>query len=48
MPEDHIMEATGELQNPKEVLSKVELQRYKKDRDFPLLLKFHQLIDFLA
>ena len=30
VPEDHIMEATGELQNPKEVLSKVELQRYKK------------------
>ncbi|MDC1080464.1 M1 family metallopeptidase [Flavobacteriaceae bacterium] len=30
VPEDHIMEATGELQNHKEVLSKVELQRYKK------------------
>ncbi len=30
VPEDHIMEATGELQNPKDVLSKVELQRYKK------------------
>ena len=24
------MEATGELQNPKDVLSKLELQRYKK------------------
>ena len=30
VPEDHIMEATGELQNPKEVLSKAELQRYRK------------------
>ena len=30
VPDDHIMEATGELQNPKEVLSKYELQRYKK------------------
>ena len=30
VPDDHIMEATGELQNPKEVLSKSELQRYKK------------------
>ena len=30
VPDDHIMEATGELQNPKNVLSKSELQRYKK------------------
>ena len=30
VPDDHIMEATGELQNPKEVLLKSELQRYKK------------------
>ena len=30
VPDDHIMEATGELQNPKDVLSKLELQRYKK------------------
>jgi len=30
VPEDHIMEATGELQNPKEVLSRTEFQRYKK------------------
>ena len=30
VPEDHIMEATGELQNPKDVLSKAELQRYRK------------------
>ena len=30
VPDDHIMEATGELQNPKDVLSKSELQRYKK------------------
>ncbi len=30
VPEDHIMEATGELQNPKEVLSRKEMQRYKK------------------
>ena len=30
VPDDHIMEATGELQNPKNVLSKSQLQRYKK------------------
>ena len=30
VPEDHIMEATGELQNPKDVLSRKEMQRYKK------------------
>ena len=30
VPEDHIMEATGELQNPKDVLSRTEFQRYKK------------------
>ena len=30
VPEDHIMEATGSLQNPKEVLTKTEYQRYKK------------------
>ena len=30
VPDDHIMQATGELQNPKNVLSKSELQRYKK------------------
>ena len=30
VPDDHIMEATGELQNAKEVLLKSELQRYKK------------------
>ncbi len=30
VPEDHIMEATGMLQNPKEVLSRDEYKRYKK------------------
>ncbi len=30
VPEDHVMEATGTLQNPKEVLSRTEYQRYKK------------------
>ena len=30
VPDDHIMEATGELQNPKNILSKSEFQRYKK------------------
>ena len=30
VPADHIMEATGTLQNPKEVLSRTEYQRYKK------------------
>ena len=30
VPEDHVMEATGSLQNPKEVLSRKEYQRYKK------------------
>ena len=30
VPSDHIMEATGELQNPKEVLSKLEFRRYKE------------------
>ncbi len=30
VPDDHIMEATGQLQNPKDVLSKSELQKYKK------------------
>lgn len=30
VPEDHVMEATGELQNPKDVLSRKEYQRYKK------------------
>ena len=30
VPEDHIMEATGTLQNPKEVLTRTEYQRYKK------------------
>jgi len=30
VPDDHVMEATGELPNPKEVLLKSELQRYKK------------------
>ena len=30
VPADHVMEATGTLQNPKEVLSKTEYQRYKK------------------
>jgi hypothetical protein len=30
VPEDHIMEATGTLQNPKEVLSRTEYQRFKK------------------
>lgn len=30
VPADHIMEATGSLQNPKDVLSREEYQRYKK------------------
>jgi hypothetical protein len=30
VPADHIVDATGELQNPKDVLSKQELNRYKK------------------
>ena len=30
VPEDHVMEATGSLQNPKEVLSRTAYQRYKK------------------
>ena len=30
VPSDHVMEATGSLQNPKEVLSRTEYQRYKK------------------
>jgi hypothetical protein len=30
VPEDHVMEATGSLQNPREVLSRKEYQRYKK------------------
>ena len=30
VPEDHVMEATGTLQNPKEVLSRTAYQRYKK------------------
>ena len=30
VPADHVMEATGSLQNPKEVLSRTEYQRYKK------------------
>ena len=30
VPSDHVMEATGTLQNPKEVLSRTEYQRYKK------------------
>ena len=30
VPADHVMEATGTLQNPKEVLSRTEYQRYKK------------------
>lgn len=29
VPADHILEATGELQNPKEVLSREELKRYR-------------------
>ena len=29
VPSDHVMEATGSLQNPKEVLSRTEYQRYK-------------------
>ena len=41
VPADHILEATGELQNPKEVLSKVEFGRYKKaliTKDNPVLI----------
>ena len=41
VPADHILEATGELQNPKEVLSKVEFGRYKKaliTNDNPVLI----------
>jgi len=41
VPEDHIMEATGELQNPKEVLSRKEYQRYKQAQntfDKPVLI----------
>ena len=30
VPSDHILDATGVLQNPKEVLSKIEYNRYKK------------------
>jgi hypothetical protein len=30
VPSDHIVDATGELQNPKNVLSKIEYDRYKK------------------
>jgi hypothetical protein len=30
VPEDHIMEATGELQNPKEVLLKAEITTLQK------------------
>ena len=41
VPEDHIMEATGTLQNPKEVLSRTEYQRYKKALntfDYPVMI----------
>ena len=41
VPDDHIMEATGELQNPKEVLSKIEYKRYKdafNSFDKPILI----------
>ncbi len=41
VPADHILEATGELQNPKEVLTKVEFNRYKKalnTQDEPVLI----------
>ena len=41
VPADHILEATGELQNPKEVLSKIEFGRYKKaliTNDNPVLI----------
>ena len=29
VPSDHVVEATGQLQNPKEVLSREEFKRYK-------------------
>jgi len=41
VPSDHIMEATGRLQNPKEVLSKEEYARFQaseKSYDKPLLI----------
>jgi hypothetical protein len=41
VPADHIVEATGELQNPKEVLSKQEYKRYREAQtsyDNPVLI----------
>ena len=41
VPEDHVVGATGELQNPEEVLSKKELQRFekaKKSFDKPVII----------
>ncbi len=41
VPADHIMEATGVLQNPKDVLSRKEMQRYnqaKESFDAPVLI----------
>jgi len=41
VPSDHILDATGILQNPKEVLSKIEYNRYKKAQnsfDKPIII----------
>ena len=41
VPEDHVVAATGILQNPKEVLSKSEIQRFDKAKssfDKPILI----------
>tara|TARA_B100001063_G_scaffold127650_1_gene119296 strand:+ start:4636 stop:6900 length:2265 start_codon:yes stop_codon:yes gene_type:complete len=49
VPADHILEATGELQNPKEVLSKVEFGRYKKaliTKDNPVLIVNQDEVEF--
>ena len=48
VPADHIIEATGELQNPKEVLSKVEMNRYKKaltSFDKPVIIVSQQEVE---
>ena len=41
VPADHILEATGSLQNPKEVLSREQYRRYKraeKSFDKPIMI----------
>ena len=41
MPADHVVEATGQLQNPKDVLSREELKRYRKAKtsfDKPVII----------